>query len=153
MLGEGLGATRWRRRSRLAVVGDDVAGVASGLSSSRSSARRDEDEVAELPSALARRGVAGGRGYGERRRQTRSGVLQRESRGRESEMREWEKGQGARGRLRRSVEDGGGSRRWKQEVASGARAGDTPLPSGRGGRRLAVASGLGRLEELGQVGC
>ena len=27
----------------------------------------------------------------------------------------------------------GGRRRWKQEVAAGARAGDTPLPTGRGG--------------------
>ena len=44
---------------------------------------------------------------------------------------------GLGGVTRRSVEDGGGSRRWKEEVASGARGGDTPLPSGRGGRRLA----------------
>ena len=27
----------------------------------------------------------------------------------------------------------GGSRRWKQEVSAGARADDTPLPTGRGG--------------------
>jgi len=44
------GATRRRRRSRPAVVGDVVAGVASGLSSSHGSARRNEDEIAELPS-------------------------------------------------------------------------------------------------------
>ena len=41
---------------------------------------------------------------------------------------------GLGGVSRRSVEDGGGSRRWKQEMESSARAGDTPLPSGRGGR-------------------
>ena len=49
-LGDGSEVSNQRWRSPVPEVEDVVAGVASGLSSSRGSARRDEDEVAELPS-------------------------------------------------------------------------------------------------------
>ena len=85
---------------------------------------------AELTGTSGRRGGGSGGNYGERRRGSRSAIAG------EGEGDEGERGEECREVLGVSVALGwgrGGSRRWKQEVAAGARAGDTPLPTGRGG--------------------
>ena len=85
---------------------------------------------AELTGTSGRRGGGSGDNYGERRRGSRSAIAG------EGEGDEGERGEECREVLGVSVALGwgrGGSRRWKQEVAAGARAGDTPLPTGRGG--------------------
>ena len=85
---------------------------------------------AELTGTSGRRGGGSGGNYGERRRRSRSAIA------RDGEGDEGERGEECREVLGGSVALGwgrGGSRRWKQEVAAGARAGDTPLPTGRGG--------------------
>ena len=74
--------------------------------------------MAEFLGASVRRGAAGGRGGSERRRRVRSGV----ARERAEEVEEaWERvrvARGLRGVSKHSIEGGGGSRRWKQEVAA-----------------------------------
>ena len=85
---------------------------------------------AELTGTSEGRGGGSGDDYGERRRGWRSAIAG------EGEGDEGERGEECREVLGVSVALGwgrGGSRRWKQEVAAGARAGDTPLPTGRGG--------------------
>ena len=85
---------------------------------------------AELTGTSGRRGGGSGGNYGERRRVLCSAITG------EGEGDEGERGEECREVLGVSVALGwgrGGSRRWKQEVAAGARAGDTPLPTGRGG--------------------
>ena len=76
-------------------------------------------------------GRGGGSGvvYGERRRGWRSAIVG------EGERDEGERGEECREVLGAFVALGwgrGGSKRWKQEVAAGARAGNMPLPTGRG---------------------
>ena len=85
---------------------------------------------AELTGTSGRRGGGSGGNYSERQRGSCSGIAG------EGEGDEGERGEECREVLNVSVALGwgrGGSRRWKQEVAAGARAGDTPLPTGGGG--------------------
>ena len=87
---------------------------------------------ADLTGTSGRRGGGSGDDYGERRRGWRSSIAG------EGERDEGERGEECREVLGPFVALGwgrGGSRRWKQEVAAGAgaRTGDTPLPTGRGG--------------------
>ena len=84
---------------------------------------------AELTGTSGRRGDGYGGNYGERQRGSRSAIMG------ECEGDEGERGEECREVLGVSVALGwgrGGSRRWKQEVAAGAHAGDMPLPTGRG---------------------
>ena len=75
--------------------------------------------MAELLGASARRGVAGGHGYGERRLRLRSGECAREGQGRgESAASEGEE-TGASGRRRGVARRGRGSRRWRGRVLGG----------------------------------
>ena len=85
---------------------------------------------AELTGTSGRRGGDSGGNYGERRRGSHSAIAG------EGEGDEGERGEECREVLGVSMALGwgrGGSRRWKQEVAAGARTSDTPLPIGRGG--------------------
>ena len=85
---------------------------------------------AELTGTSERRGGGSGDDYGERQRGWRSAIAAKGGRD------EGERGEECREVLGAFVMLGwgrGGSRRWKQEVVAGARAGDTPLPTGRGG--------------------
>ena len=94
----------------------------------------------------------GAHGGSERRRRTRSGVLQRESRGRESELRERGRTRGARAspsaRSRTGKEAGGGGEMWPRSAVRRARSSSywQELEEAPGG----WAGGLGR-EKLGQA--
>ena len=92
--------------------------------------------MAELPETERGRGVAGGRRGSERRRRARSVVGKRARQGRgEREASEGEE-RGVSGGAWQRQGDGetaGRQQEVEAEVAAGARAGDTPLPTGRGG--------------------
>ena len=75
--------------------------------------------MAELLGVEARRGVAGGHGYGERRRRAPLGCApEREQRARERAESEGEE-RGASGRRRGIARRGRGSRRWRGRVLGG----------------------------------
>ena len=95
----GTGARESSKVRRRPKVGGELEGDAAGLPEGRGSVGRKEGVEAELPGASVRLGVAGGRGYGERRRRGRSGV-------REGEAKERRRGRvrGSRGSGRRRRE-------------------------------------------------
>ena len=85
---------------------------------------------AELMGTSEGRGGGSGDDYGERRRGWRSAIA---GEGEGDEGGERGEVQGVLGVFVALEWGRGGSWRWKKEVAAGARAGDTPLPTGRGG--------------------